>query len=55
MKTMADCLEWLSLHGRKDKLMAACLKRLSLKSEKYCSAKQYSKGIWANTMILSKI
>jgi len=25
--------------GRKDKLMAACVKRLSFKSEKYCSAK----------------
>jgi len=27
MKTMAACLEWLTLQGRKDKLMAACLKR----------------------------
>jgi len=28
MKTRAACLEWLTIHGRKDKLMAACLKRL---------------------------
>jgi len=28
MKTMAACLEWLTLLGRKDKLSAACLKRL---------------------------
>jgi len=34
----ADCLEWLTLHVKKDKLTEACLKRLSLKSEKYCRA-----------------
>jgi len=28
MKTIAAYLEWLTLLGRKDKLMAACLKRL---------------------------
>jgi len=28
MKTRAACLELLTLHGRKDKLTAACLKRL---------------------------
>jgi len=34
MKTRPACLEWLTLHGKKDKLTPACLKRLSLKSEK---------------------
>jgi len=36
----AASLECLTLHGRKDKLTAACLKRLSLKSEKYRNAKK---------------
>jgi len=32
----AACLEWLALHGKNDKLMAACLKRLwACESEKY--------------------
>jgi len=37
---MAAYLEWLALQGRKDKLKAACLKRLwATKSEKYRRAK----------------
>jgi len=39
MKTMAACLEWLALLGRKVKQMAACLKRLAWKVKKYCNEK----------------
>jgi len=34
METKSACLEWLTFHGRKDKLTAACLKRQSLKKWK---------------------
>jgi len=40
-KNTAACLEWLALHGKKVKLMEACLKGLwTWKSEKYCSVKR---------------
>jgi len=38
---MVACLELLTLHGRKDKLTAACLERLSLKSKKYHNVKKW--------------
>jgi len=45
------CVERLTLHGRKDRQMAACLKRLfTCKSEKYCRVKRGSFSVYYNIM-----
>jgi len=50
------CLEWLTLHGRKAKLTATCLKGLcSLKGEIYRSVKRGFLSVFYDTLIIEQM